>query len=224
MPRFDVFYRMGRFTAKVFLPTFGSLEIVGLENVPKEGPLLVVCNHQSDADPPVLIGAINRPLWFMAKRTLFKGPFLSFFFKKVHVFPVDRDGRDVEALHWAQVVLGNKRALVIFPEGTRSPGALCRGQDGLAYLALRTGAPIVPVAITGTEGIKHMLCMPFHFQKLRVVIGECYNLEPAKRINRALLESVTTQVMRSIAELLPPSYRGVYATSGESMSGAEQSN
>lgn len=211
MPRIDALYRAGRFTAKMFLPTFGSLEVVGIENVPKSGALLVSCNHQSDADPPVLIYSINRPMWFMAKRTLFRGPLLSFFFKKVHVFPVDRDGRDFEALHWAQEIVDSGRALAIFPEGSRSPGGLRKGQDGLAYIALRTGAPILPVAIIGTEGIKHMLRVPFHFQKLRVVIGEMYTLPPAPRIDRSLLQGVTTQIMRSIAELLPPSYRGAYS-------------
>jgi 1-acyl-sn-glycerol-3-phosphate acyltransferase len=211
MPRIDALYRAGRFTAKMFLPTFGSLEVVGIENVPKSGALLVSCNHQSDADPPVLIYSINRPMWFMAKRTLFRGPLLSFFFRKVHVFPVDRDGRDFEALHWAQEIVDSGRALAIFPEGSRSPGGLRKGQDGLAYIALRTGAPILPVAIIGTEGIKHMLRVPFHFQKLRVVIGEMYTLPPAPRIDRSLLQGVTTQIMRSIAELLPPSYRGAYS-------------
>lgn len=218
MPRIDAFYRLGRFTAKVFLPTFGSLDVVGLENVPKGGGLLIACNHQSDADPPVLMYSINRPIWFMAKRSLFKGPFLTFFFKNVHVFPVDRDGRDFEALHWAQEVVDSGRALAIFPEGSRSPGGLRKAQDGLAYIALRTGAPILPVAITGTEGIKHMARMPFHFQKLRVVIGEVYTLPPAPRIDRTLLQSVTTQIMQSIAELLPPSYRGAYADDVDSAS------
>jgi len=212
IPRIDALYRVGRFTAKVFLPTFGSLEVVGLQNVPKNGPLLVAANHQSYADPPVLIYAINRPIWFMAKRTLFKGPFLSYLLRKVHVFPVDRNGRDFEALHWAQETVDQGRALAVFPEGTRSPGALRSGQDGLAYIALRTGAPILPVAITGTEGIKHMLRMPFHFQKLRAVIGEPYLLAPAQRIDRSLLESVTVRIMRSIADLLPASYRGAYNT------------
>lgn len=211
-PRIDALYRFGRVVAKLFLPTFGSMEVEGRENVPAGGHLLIACNHQSDADPAVLVYAIDRPIWFMAKRTLFKGPLLRFFFKNVHVFPVDRDGRDFEALHWAQETVDNGRALVLFPEGTRSPGALRRGQDGLAYIALRTGAPILPVAITGTEGIKHMLRMPFHFQKLKVVIGEPYVLPPVQqRIDRALLQSVTNRIMRSIADLLPPSYQGAYA-------------
>lgn len=211
MPRIDALYRVGRFTAKVFLPTFGSLEVVGTENVPKRGAFLVSCNHQSDADPPVLIYSINRPIWFMAKRSLFRGPLLSFFFRKVHVFPIDRDGRDFEALHWAQDIVDSGRVLAIFPEGRRSPGGLSKGRDGLAYIALRTGAPVLPVAITGTEGIKHMLRMPFHFQKLRVVIGETYTLPPAPRIDRELLQVVTNKIMQSIADLLPPSYRGAYA-------------
>ena len=149
-PRIDCWYRLGRLLSKIFLPTFDTMEVVGRENMPKHGPLLIAANHQSDSDPAVLVYAVDRPIWFMAKRGLFAGPIASYFLRSVHVFPVDRDGRDIEAVHWIQEMLDLDRALLIFPEGTRSPGALREATDGLAYVALRTGVPIVPIAMTGT--------------------------------------------------------------------------
>lgn len=210
-PRIDFLYRGGRFLSKVFLPTFGSMVVEGRENLPKTGPLLIASNHQSYTDPAVLIYAIDRPMWWMAKRSLFKGWFVSWFLHQVHVFGVNREKQDLAALAHAQKLLDQGRALLIFPEGTRHPGALGRGHDGIAYMALRTGVPIVPVAITGTEKIPHVMQTPFHFQKLKAVIGEPYTLTPSARIDRQMLLSMTDRIMGSIAELLPPEYRGVYA-------------
>ena len=207
----DFWYRLGRVLARIFIPTFGSIEVAGRENVPPYGPLIIAVNHQSNADPPVLVYAISRPMWFMAKRGLFSNPLNAYFMRAAHVHPIDRDGRDLEALGWAQETLAADRALVLFPQGTRSPGALSEGTDGLTYIALRSSAPILPVAITGTEHIKGMAKIAFHFKRLRVVIGEPFTLPTVEgRIGREVLHSLTNEVMGRIAALLPPEYRGVY--------------
>jgi 1-acyl-sn-glycerol-3-phosphate acyltransferase len=228
-PRLDLWYRLGRLLARIFLPTFGSLTVEGRENVPSSGPIIIAANHQSEMDPAVMVYAIDRPVWFMAKRGLFAGPIASYFLRSVHVFPVDRDGRDFDALHWAQDRLDDGSALLVFPEGTRSPGHLSEPVDGLAYIALRTGVPVLPVAITGTEHIP-MIRIPFHFRKMKVVIGEPFSFPPrTSRTDRTLLHSMSEEVMKHIAELLPPAYRGVYAeprhepslTEGEPDSGDE---
>ena len=208
----DFWYRLGRLLARTLIPTFGRIEVVGRENVPPYGPLIIAPNHQSNADPGVLVYAISRPLWWMAKRELFSNPLNAYFMRAVHVHPIDRDGRDLEALAWAQETLAADRALVLFPQGTRSPGALTEGSDGATYIALRSGAPILPVAITGTERIRGVAKIAFHFQRLRVVIGEPFTLPVMEgRLEREVLHSLTDQVMERIAALLPPEYRGVYA-------------
>jgi 1-acyl-sn-glycerol-3-phosphate acyltransferase len=200
--------------SRIFLPLFGSMEVVGRENLPRHGPLLIAANHQSDSDPAVLVYAVDRPIWFMAKRGLFAGPIASYLLRSVHVYPVARDGRDIAALRWAQEQLDHDRALLIFPEGTRNPGALAAGTDGMAYIALRTGAPVVPIAITGTEQIPRMIRTPFHFRKLKAVIGEPIHLPTSQgRIDREMLHSMTHRVMEGIAALLPEEYRGYYAES-----------
>ncbi len=208
----DLWYRLGRLLAKIFIPTFGRIEVVGQENVPPYGPVIIAANHQSYADPPVIVYAIPRPVWFMAKRGLFRNPIAAFFLRGVHVYPVDRDRRDVDALKWAQDALAHDRALLIFPQGTRSPGRLSEGNDGLTYLALRAGVPILPVAITGTEHIKGMVRIAFHFQRLKVVIGQPFSLPSIEgRLDRGILHSLTEEVMARIAMLLPDQYRGPYA-------------
>jgi len=215
-PLSDGWYRFGRLLSRIFIPAFGSIEVVGREHVPPEGPLIIAPNHQSNADPPVLVYAVPRPLYFMAKRSLFAGPVASYFLRAVHVYPVDRDGRDVDALRWALGLLASGRPLVLFPEGTRSPGALQEATEGLAYIALRSGAPVLPVAITGTEQVPGMFRIAFHFKRLRVVIGEPLTLPRVEGpIERAALRSATDQVMGRIAALLPPSHRGFYADPAE---------
>ena len=216
---FDCWYRLGRVLSRIFIPTFGSIRVLGQEHVPRTGPLIIVANHQSNADPPVMVYAVPRPIFFMAKRSLFWGPVLSYLFRSVHVYPVDRDGRDMDALRWAQRTLDSGKALLVFPEGTRSPGGLRRATDGLAYLALSSGAPVLPVAITGTEHIRGMFRIAFHFQRLHVTIGEPFLLQRSEgRLDRTQLQAATGEVMARIAALLPEAYRGVYAensTSGE---------
>ena len=215
-PRVDGLYRLGRLLSRIFIPTFGSIRVEGREHVPRHGPLLVAANHQSNADPPVIVYAIPRPVFFMAKRELFAGPVISGLLRALHVYPVDRDGRDMDALRWSLQTLESGRALLLFPEGTRSPGGLREGTDGLAYLALRSGVPILPVAITGTERIRGMLRIAFHFQRLRVVIGKPFTpAAPEKGAGRESMREVTQRVMEEIAALLPPGYRGVYAATPE---------
>ena len=209
---FDCWYRLGRLLSRVFIPTFGSIRVTGREHVPQGGPLIIVANHQSNADPPVVVYAIPRPVYFMAKRSLFRGPVVSYLLRAVHVYPVNRDGRDVDALKWALRTLDSGKALLVFPEGTRSPGGLRRATDGLAYLALSSGAPVLPVGITGTERIRGMFRIAFHFQRLHVTVGEPFTLpRSGERIDREQLQAATGEVMRRIAALLPPSYRGAYA-------------
>ena len=214
---FDCWYRLGRVLSRIFIPTFGSIEVLGRERVPPTGPLIIVANHQSNADPPVMVYAIPRAIFFMAKRSLFWGPVVSYLLRAVHVYPVDRDGRDTDALRWAQRTLSGGKALLIFPEGTRSPGGLRKATDGLAYLALSSGATVLPVAITGTERIRGMFCIAFHFQRLCVAIGEPFTLpRPEGRLSRVHLRQATDEVMARISALLPPSYRGVYAERADS--------
>ena len=129
-----------------------GLRIFGEGNVPTSGALLVVSNHVSNADPPFLELAFPRPLFFMGKSELFRNRPLGWLLRRFGGFPVARGTPDRAALRFAEAVLRQEVAMGIFPEGGRSTsGALGRGYAGVGLLALRSAAPILPVAIYGTE-------------------------------------------------------------------------
>ncbi len=212
MPKIDFWYRLGKAAALLTMSwPFGGVEVCGKERVPRTGPLLIAVNHQSDADPAAILYAMNRQVYFMAKRELFAGKVFSYLLRAVHVFPVDRGGNDGAALLKARQLLSEERALVLFPEGTRSPGALAQASDGVAYIAMRTGAPIVPMAITGTETLSTIWSAAFNSRRLCVSFGEPIELSPQfGRINREEIRQGTDRLMQAIASLSPQPYRGFY--------------
>ncbi len=195
---------------------FGGLlgpEIVGREHVPRRGPLLVVANHLSYLEPPLIVAAVPRRITFLALYELFEIPWLAPLSRLMGALPVKRGGtRDLDAIRAALDLLERGAAVGIFPEGTRSirPGLL-RGNPGVSLLALRSRAPILPVAVTGTERLE--AAVPFLTARLRrprvrVVIGRPFHLDPGP--GRPDHQAVADRIMAEIAALLPPDYQGFY--------------
>ena len=157
-----------------------------------------------------------RRLVFMAKHEMFQWPILGLVARLGGAFPVRRSEADLGALRKATQVLRNGEALVMFPEGTRSRDArLHEAHPGTALLALRSEAPVLPVAITGTEKVV-IIRLPLDLIRLRrprvhVVVGQPFFLPPVERITTEEVERCTGIIMARIAALLPPSYRGQYA-------------
>lgn len=194
------------------LRLFGDWKVEGREHVPLNGPLLVVANHQSNMDPPLLAVSILRRVNFLAKRGLFSNPLASRFMKSYGAFPLNRSGNDLAAIQWSLKLLSRGGALAIFPEGTRSPGAMRKAIPGVAMIALRSGAPILPVGITGTESIGPAWQIAIPRGKFRVRIGQPFSIPPMEgKADREQMEAITTMIMERVAALLPVSYRGVYA-------------
>ena len=216
--------------------TFGRYKVIGKEHVPTSGPLIVVANHLNLADPPLLGASLPRRIRFMAKQELFDSPF-GIFMRWFGAFPVRRFEADLAALRQAQRILKEGGALGMFPEGHRSRGnGMGPPHPGTALIALRTGATLLPVGITGTEAIRSPLVL---LQKppIRVVIGEPFRLEmgalsrpqppiagasppvppvpAARRVTAEQVEAGTEEIMRRIAALLPPRYQGMYADGQE---------
>lgn len=210
---------------RVFGPAL-SLRVTGTENVPLEGPLIVVSNHLSNADPPILIVAFPRPLFFMGKAELFRNPVLAWLVRKFGGFPVERGTADRAALRHALNVLNQGIALGIFPEGGRSrTGALRPGLPGVGLLALQSGAPILPVGLTGTEvfpvnGDWPLRRPPGQPRGVGVRFGVPFVVPERVDGRRVTADEATRLIMTRVAELLPEPYRGVYASS-ESSSSAE---
>lgn len=191
-----------------------KVEIVGREHVPRRGPLIVASNHLNNADPPIIAAALPRRAVFMAKREMFSWPVLSWLFKAFGAFPVRRGEADLQAMRHAMLRLEQGMALMMFPEGTRSRDArLHRGHPGTAVLAMKTGAPILPVAIYGTEDVRWpwLFVRPLGIRYVRVTIGEPFFLPKVDRVTTKTAEEYTDLIMRRVAALLPERYRGEYA-------------
>ncbi len=216
-------YYGGVITAKIFFRAFGRYEVKGRGNVPPRGPLIVVANHMSYDDPPVLVAAVPRHLHALAKQELFKNPIAAHFLNAWGVHPLDRDAKDMGALRWALRSLEEEKAVLLFPEGHRSRDArLHQAQTGAAYVAIKSQAPVLPVAIAGTERVQNFARIPFPFCRLRVWIGQPFTPPVLEgHVTRELLQSVADMMMQRIAALLPPEYRGYYATTAAPPAGTE---
>lgn len=128
-----------------------SLAVEGAEHVPRSGPVVLAMNHESALDIPIAVIACPRRITFMAKRELFKNAFVSWSLRALGGFLVDRDRFDLVAVERGLEVLRRGGVLGMYPEGTRAPGRLLPFLDGAAWMALRTGATLVPCAIAGTD-------------------------------------------------------------------------
>src|SRR5579884_3427271 len=151
-----VLYRLIRpifwITFRVLFALLGGIRYEGRTNVPKQGGVLIAPNHISDADPPAVGVALPRPCYFMAKEELFRIPILGLIMRVMHGFPIKRYSADRAALRYTEELLKQGEAVVIFPEGKLSEnGQLQPFLPGVILVADRSGAPILPVALIGTD-------------------------------------------------------------------------
>ena len=205
------FYYVARVIVRGLLKLLTHCQVKGRENIPSQGPLLIVANHLSLADPPLLGVSLSREVIFMAKKELFRFRLIGYFIGSLGAFSVHRGRLDRKAMRQAYQVLADGLALVLFPEGTRShSGQLRPAFSGPALIAMRSGAPILPVGIIGTEkirGVTWLLRRP----QITVNIGQSFYLPTvSSRLTKAELAELTNSIMGHIAELLPLKYRGDY--------------
>ena len=189
--------------------------VTGTNNVPTEGACVLVANHVNLADPVLLMLAFPRHITFLAKEELFRAPIVGQVMRDGGMFPVARAGslqqkRDV--VRQAERLLAEGKVLAVFPEGQRShTGVLQKAKTGAAVLALHAGAPLVPVAIAGTEQLRGPRWF-FRRPRVTVTIGTPFYLHAAgARLSRSEAAGHTDELMRKLAILLPPERRGYYA-------------
>ncbi|HEY8796503.1 MAG TPA: lysophospholipid acyltransferase family protein [Candidatus Dormibacteraeota bacterium] len=192
----------------------GLFRVVGAENVPKTGPLIVCPSHSGTLDPP-LVPAFNprSDSWSMAKSEYFKGGIVEVLFRWYHAFPVVRHTADRAALKRSFDLLKAGHALIIYPEGTRvESGVLATPEPGAGFIAQKAGCPVVPVGLSGTRE-----CLPkgSHWPRrvpVTVTFGKPF-LVASKRPDgtRVSHQEAADAIMVEIAELLPAQQRGAFS-------------
>ena len=202
-----ILWRLIRGAVRLIVAIMLDVHVVGRQNVPETGPLIIASNHLSWIDVPLIPAFLKRKVVYMAKEETFQGK-MGWLVRFFGAFPVKRGEADRQSLRTAEEQLKAGRILGIFPEGTRSRiHKLGQAHAGMGMIALRSNAPVVPVAIYGSEKA---------FKKFRprimLTFGEPMILTPkGKKITREDIDDSTEQVMLRIASMLPSEYRGVYA-------------
>jgi 1-acyl-sn-glycerol-3-phosphate acyltransferase len=207
--------RLSNFVVRILAKILLELEVVGLENVPLEGPLILAITHTNFLDPALAGGVMPRELVIMSKAENFRHPFLGIIVRLYGAFPVRRGEVDRQAIRRSLGVLAGGEALLMAPEGTRSGhGRLQKGHDGMTFIALRADAPILPMAIIGGEYFWANLSR-LRRTPIKIIIGKVFRFSSGpERVGREIMSRMTEEGMYQLASLLPPERRGVYRDLG----------
>lgn len=213
-PRRHVIRFLTRTLARAVFHTLAEITIDGAENFPRRGPFLVVANHFHYADPAVMLQAVPWQLEFLGGFHMPNAPKIVTWLPKVWgYYQVHRDGSSREAIRAAVAVLNQNGFLGIFPEAGSWASVLRPARPGTAFLATRTGAPLLPVGISGMNDIFPALRRR---QRARVVlkVGQPFgpfDVSGSGREKRRQLDEIGHTIMQKIAELLPPEQRGCFS-------------
>ena len=215
----NLYYRAWYHLLRAVTPTIAYVKVRGRAHVPTTGPFLLVSNHVSMTDPPCLMAYVPRHLHFMTKAELFDEFPWKYILPPGEPIVVHRGRPDRQALRHAENLLSRGEAVALFAEGTRArAGEAQEARAGVVFLAQRTGVPIVPVAISGTEKLFSKRFPWYRRARVHLTFGKPFLLSEFGEITRTNREEIAQQVMARVAELLPPGYRGVYE--GRSLPGS----
>jgi len=177
-PFFLIYFRMTR---------------IGLEHIPRKGPVILASNHRSFLDPFVIATLARRPMYYVAKKELFAKRWQAWILNALGAFPVDRGTGDTDMIETAKAILARGDIVLIFPEGTRvRPGSLGKPKRGVGRLALETGVPVIPLAVIGTEAIRRGWRIRPHKVKIRA--GRPLRFPRVEDPSKALAGAVTDRI------------------------------
>src|SRR5215210_4810167 len=189
-------YWLVRAVLQPFFHLYFRLSRIGREHVP-DGPVIIAANHRSFLDPFVIATIARRPMYYVAKEELFRYRALAWLLNSLGAFPVRRGAGDQDMIDTAKAILARGDAVLIFPEGTRiRPGSLGRPRRGVGRLALETGAPVVPVAVIGTEAIRKGWRIRPH--KVRIRVGRPLTFPRVEHASPQLAAAVTDRIWPNV--------------------------
>jgi glycerol-3-phosphate dehydrogenase (NAD(P)+) len=192
-----IVYWLVRGLLQPFFHLYFRLSRIGREHIPASGPVIFASNHRSFLDPFVIATIARRPMYYVAKRELFGHRVLAWWLSALGAFPVDRGAGDAEMINTAKAILARGDSVLIFPEGTRiRPGALGRPKRGVGRLALESGAPVVPVAVFGTEAVRNRWRIRPH--KVRIRIGAPLTFPKVESASPQLAAAVTDRIWPNV--------------------------
>jgi glycerol-3-phosphate dehydrogenase (NAD(P)+) len=214
-----IVYWISRALLQPFFHLYFRLSRIGREHIPTSGPVIFASNHRSFLDPFIIGVLSRRPIYYVAKSEIFKNPLVAWFVSSLGAFPVRRGAGDPDMMATAKAILERGDCLLIFPEGTRTrPGSLGRPKRGVGRLALETGAPVVPVALIGTEAVrKGWRIRP---KKVRARIGRPLTFPKVDDVSPQLAAAVTDRIWPNVMLQwewlggLPPLRRAAVVGSG----------
>ncbi|WP_044894443.1 lysophospholipid acyltransferase family protein [Bacillus alveayuensis] len=192
-----MFYTSMRWLSKIILCFIFRIEVIGMKNFPKTGPVIVAANHISNYDPVILFSIFNRKIHFLAKKKLFERRMTNWLFQKLHAIPVDRQsGIVIRPVRRSLKVIENGEVFGIFPEGKRCKnGESVKPKKGVAFLGLKTGAPVLPVAIIFLNTKKWIR------KPVKVVIGPMMYLNELKSSDYTVLAEAVMNRSRELKEM-----------------------
>jgi 1-acyl-sn-glycerol-3-phosphate acyltransferase len=188
------FYDFSSATVRLMARTLWRAQASGMENVPRDGPLIVACNHVSYLDPPVMGSFCPRRISYMAKKELFTMPVLGSVIRGLGAYAVDRDGSATAAIKRSLEVLRHGGTVGIFPEGTRNRSGDVMPQAGVALLASLAKAPVVPACILGSD-------RALRLGQIKVAFGPPLALPADRKASRDTLAKFTDEIMSAIRTL-----------------------
>src|SRR5881396_1805290 len=203
----NFYYWLGYHLSRLLARLFFGFRIIHRERVIPTGPVILAMNHQSFFDPPLAGNACDRPIFFLAKKSLMNVPVLGWLLPKLNVIPVNLEGGDRSALKALIRILSAGECALVFPEGTRTPdGNLQPAQPGLGLVIAKTRAPVVPMRIFGAYD-----AWPIHgkirlWKKITIVVGEPIHFSEADLGSggKDLYTRSSQRVMDAIAALQLP--------------------
>lgn len=207
-----MFRDFANFLLRILFKLLLKIEVTGVKNIPKQGPFIAMMNHIYFLDPVLITALAPRYIVPMSKIENYRNPVMSLVLRLYGTFPVRRGELDLQAIRTSLSVLKSGLGLLMAPEGTRSlTKTLQRGRDGTALIALRCNVPVVPVALSGQENLRHNW-KRLRRTSVRMVYGEPFCFRAVEGIpHREQLRRMTAEAMYRLAALLPPEYRGVYS-------------